>query len=233
VRVEDDREAAHYVYTQPCVGGRRPAGWQAERAARGRSPVGGWFALQARLEAASVRAFLDLERDLEAHGAAPLARAARRAAADEVLHAAMCAGLARRHGARVEPRATSGAAPGSLLELALENAVEGCVREAYGAVIATWQAQAAVDPLVRAVMARIAADETRHAALSRAIDAWALPRLDDEGRAVVAAARLAAVRELEIGEAVGPELVAAAGLPDLATARALHAGLCATLWEVA
>jgi hypothetical protein len=54
----------------------------------------------------------------------------------------------------------------SLEELAVENAVEGCVRETYGALTAIWQARTAKDPSVAAAVRRIARDETRHAALS-------------------------------------------------------------------
>jgi len=54
----------------------------------------------------------------------------------------------------------------ALVDVALENAVEGCVRETYGALIATRQAEAASDPVVRRAMRKIAADETAHAALS-------------------------------------------------------------------
>ena len=47
--------------------------------------------------------------------------------------------------------------------IAIENAVEGCVRESFGALLATWQAKTAGDARVRAAMKRIARDETRHA----------------------------------------------------------------------
>ena len=47
--------------------------------------------------------------------------------------------------------------------VAIENAVEGCVRETFGALIASWQAEHARDPGIKRLMRSIARDETRHA----------------------------------------------------------------------
>src|SRR5438874_1565394 len=81
-------------------------------------------------DAASVRAFADLVADLVALGAPPeLREASVAAAADEVRHAQMCAQLARTHGAAITRELIAPAARRKLRELALENAVEGCVRE--------------------------------------------------------------------------------------------------------
>ncbi len=65
----------------------------------------------------------------------------------------------------------------SLEALAVENAVEGCVRETMGALFAMHQAASAADPHVRATMVSIAPDETRHAALGWAVAEWALDSL--------------------------------------------------------
>lgn len=154
-----------------CAIGRRPAGL-VEMDASCTDLVGAFFARAAQLEAASVDAFRVLQRELRAHGAPRglLARATR-AANDEIAHARMTAAIARRFGGRfakprVEPREVR-----SLEEIALENATEGCVNETYGALVATFQARVAGDPRVRAAMARIARDETRHAALARDVAA--------------------------------------------------------------
>lgn len=65
--------------------GRTPAGLAPARHAPAPSPLGGWFAAAAHLEAASVHAFEQLHDELAAHGApARLRRAARRARRDEV-----------------------------------------------------------------------------------------------------------------------------------------------------
>jgi hypothetical protein len=80
--------------------------------------------------------------------------------------------------------------------VATENVVEGCVRETYGALDATWIAQNARDPRVRAAMETIARDETRHAALSWQIFRWSGRLLGAAARRRIAAARVAAVRQL-------------------------------------
>jgi hypothetical protein len=111
----------------------------------------------------------------------------------------------------------------SLAELALENAVEGCTREAFGAVVAGHQAGAAATPEMRAALATIADEEMGHAELSWAIHEWALTRLDETEAAAIEAARLAAVASVAAGDyATEPaEVRAAVGLPDAATGRAL------------
>jgi hypothetical protein len=193
----------------------------------GRRPEG--LLSDGTVEAASVPAFERLAEELEAHGAPErLVRAARSAAGDEVRHARAMELLARRHGAplpevRVEPFR-----PRSLEALALENAIEGCVRETYGALLSGWQARTAGDAEVRHVMGPIAEEELRHAELSWALDAWAARRLDAEARARVREARHEALRTLEreVEEQVTPEeLVQVAGLPSREAARELLRGL--------
>jgi hypothetical protein len=222
---------AHWTIGPLCIGGRRPGGYRRSR--HDVTTPGGFFAEQARLEAASVTAFVDLARALEAHHAPRLlVAAARRAAVDEVVHAVLTARIARRFGATPGLRLRRAAPVPDLEELARDNAVEGCVRETWAALVATWQAQAAADPEIRAAMRRVAPDESRHATLSRAIHRWAMRRLDAAARARVQAARAAAIEELAatVGAAVPAELAAAAGLPVGGTATRLFAGLAATAW---
>ena len=64
----------------------------------------------------------------------------------------------------------------------LENAIEGCVRETYGAVVNLVEARASSDPVVRKAMRSIADDECRHAELAWAVAAWLRPRLTREER---------------------------------------------------
>ena len=197
-----------------CVGGRRPAGYAASLV-DGRS-VGGFLAEQARLEAASVRAFLELAHALAFHGApSALVQACRAAAGDEIVHAVLIGRLARAFG--VTP-IIDDAPPASLpaLEaLARANAVEGCIRETWGAAVATWQAHASSHPAIRAAMRQIAPDETKHANLSDAIHQWAMQQLDSDARERVGIARAIALAELANSlECAVPEcLVDIAGLP--------------------
>jgi hypothetical protein len=214
--------------------GRVPAGLARARIARAPSALGDHFAVMAHLEAASVHAFRRLHRELVVHGApARLLRAARRARRDEVRHAQRTSRMARRFGGDpVRPRVSSLEAR-ALDAVAIENAVEGCVRETFGALQASFQAANAADAGIARLMRSIARDETRHAALSWAVARWASRRLDAAAREALAARCREAVEALRGGAESGvpPELAARAGLPDAAQHRALVAALEAELWE--
>ncbi|HZS42043.1 MAG TPA: ferritin-like domain-containing protein [Polyangia bacterium] len=210
--------------------GRAPANLRAARAPSGGDAIGRELAIAAHLEAASVSAFERLRDELRAHGAPPsLIRAAERARKDEVRHARMTAALAKRHGAAPPPVELCGDLPQvrELESIAVENAVEGCARESWGALIATWQSRTAGDPRLRALAESIAPDETRHAELAWAVARWAEPRLSAAARRRVRDARRRALAELAAAAAVEPApiLVERLGLPRarpaLALARAL------------
>lgn len=214
-----------------CVG-RRPEGLVAAKGADG-SALARHFAEAARLEAASVEAFRILERELAAHGAPrSLLRACDRARADEVRHARAMAKLARRYGARVEKPRVERRGIRDLFAIAAENAVEGCVNETYGALEGLHQARAAKDPEIRKVMAEIARDEIRHAALSWRVAAWIEPRLSADERARLRDLRARAVLSLAQRNAQAPDasIVAQAGVPDAHAATALAASLREQLW---
>ena len=217
------------------IAGRRPAGLARPRLRRATDVLGGYLAGVAHLESASVKAFEHLRDELDRFGApAELVRAARRSARDEVRHARVTGRLARSHGVGVPSvHASSPSAARSLASMAIENAVEGCVRETFGALVAAWQARHAGDPGIARMMAAIATDETRHAALAWAIAGWAEPRLDAKSRRAVRAARLSAVRVLrrEARVAFPPVLMRLAGLPSAARASALLDALDDGLWS--
>jgi hypothetical protein len=183
----------------------------------------------AHLEAASVDAFKTLRNELRAHGApSALVSGAGKAARDEARHARVTRALARRHGGRFQKPVVVRAPLRDLETIATENVVEGCVRETMGALVATHQALAARDPVVRAAMIRIARDETRHAALAHSVHDWAMRRLDRAARARVESARRAAVSALVTTRSkLDPEAQAALGLPSpeevVAMSRALFA----------
>lgn len=98
-----------------------------------------------------------------------------------------------------------------------------CVRETFGALVGLWQAQTARDPRVRAIMQRVARDETRHASLSWDIDRWARTKLAPAAIARIDRARAQALRSLEreAGATPHPALVEQAGLPSGAAHREL------------
>lgn len=203
-----------------CVGGRRYAGLRRTRVRKADSPEARWLRELTHLEAASIASFRLLEAELATLGA-PLAlrQKARAAARDEVRHTAMVGGLAQKHGAaglsppRGTPRARK---PRSLEAFALENAVEGCVRETLGAFVALWQSVHADDALVRATFAEIASDETGHAALAFEIAAWAEPRLSPPARRRIARRVVAATREFTDHRSVPDRGVPELGLPSSA-----------------
>jgi hypothetical protein len=107
--------------------------------------------------------------------------------------------------------------------MALENAVEGCVRETYSALECAWQAEVAVDPVVRAAMKRIARDELRHLALAWEVHAWAMGRLGRDDRARVRGAQRCEIAVLlgEVSTDPHTSLVDTAGLPRAFQSRAL------------
>jgi hypothetical protein len=206
-----------------CVG-RRPEQLRADPG-RGRTTVGARLASLAQLEAASVPAFTSLAADLREHGAPRSLRlAARRARADEVRHALAMRRHARRHGGVPRSPQASPRRSRSLVDIAIENAREGCVREAYGAVVARFQATRAGDVVLRRALEVIAGDEAKHATLALRVDAWARRRLGPADRARVETARREAIAELRaqlVLDDPGPEVAAALGLPRPAEARAL------------
>lgn len=159
--------------------GRRPAGLE-------QSGTTATF-----LEAASVVAFARLSHELRLLRAPRrLVRAAQRSRREELRHTRMMRAI-ERASARVT---VAPARRRSILEIAIENAVEGCVRETYGAAVALWQSQHAREH--RATFARIARDEARHAVLAHKVDAFLARRLSARERAVVNDARREAIAEL-------------------------------------
>ncbi|HEX7664449.1 MAG TPA: hypothetical protein VF407_08065 [Polyangiaceae bacterium] len=234
VTVIDDTEAGVTVECTYCVGiaGRRPDGLRAAETIATSDRVGRYFAEMAHLEAASVHAFRIMGHELAALGApSEILVAIERARKDEVLHTRITAKLARAHGAKPQKACVARAKKRSLEAVAIENAVEGCVRETFAAVLASWQGEHAEDQNVRSAMASIAVDETRHAALSWRVAEWIESRLDRAAKARVDEARLGAIAalEAELEGDIHPTLARAVGLPSVAVQRRLLAELAASL----
>jgi|GEM_PF-420821 len=197
--------------------------------------LGTTFASIAELEAASVVAFERLAAELAHHGAPEsLIDEAKRSAWDEVVHTAMMKDLAARFGsnARLPYPDAANTCARDLFDIALENAVEGCVRETFGALQATHQAAHATDSQVADAMRVIADDETRHAALAWDIAAWIEPQLSSEQRLALKSARDRAIDTLctELRVEHDKHVVAVAGAPSAADARRMLDALHAQLW---
>ncbi|HEY1954931.1 MAG TPA: ferritin-like domain-containing protein [Polyangiaceae bacterium] len=214
--------------------GRLPSGLRDDFAGARADAVGDWLARAAYLEAAAVDAFAILAAELGAHGAPrALVRAAERAGADEVRHAREMGALARAFGGEPAVPSVGPRNVRAVAEIALENAIEGCVRETFGALVATWQAEHASDFRVRAAMKRIARDETRHAALGWRVFDWAASRLGSADRLHVEHAMQVAVAELEAANRAEPDrrLARTLGLPNSREALALVAAMRSELWQ--
>ena len=218
---------------EPVCAGRRPAGLVSLGVDRAASKLGEYLARTAHLEAASVIAFERLAEELSLHQApAELVERALLAREDEQRHAAVMLELALSRGGQPEAVRTHQFRPRGVLELALENAVEGCIRETYGALVGAHQATRAKDLELRMAFRCIAPDEARHAALAHAVHGWACERLDPGARERLRKAQLTAVFELarECSLTPDPELIEAAGLPDAGMACALLGELTRELW---
>lgn len=174
--------------------GRRPLG-HVERPPAG-TDLPAFLAHCATLEAASVLAFDQLADRLAAWSApALLVARCRRAAADEAVHAHLLTALAHRRGATVEPPIQR-ELPVDLAAAALDNAVEGCVHEAWSALTCAVTARDSHDPELRAIYTRLAADEAGHAQLAWDLHTWFLAQLSADQRASVTAAQHAAITGL-------------------------------------
>ena len=131
------------------------------------------WAEDAQAEAASVPAFLLLAQELMLLGAPmSLVDAALDAAEDEIRHAQSCAAIASQLcGALVVPRipVTPRRKPlgraDSLIRLAVESWLDGCLNEGGASARAAEAAYSAEKPSMRNVLSGVATDEARHAKL--------------------------------------------------------------------
>jgi hypothetical protein len=224
-----------YGETLCFVTGRRPRGLRPCGPDRAAGRVARYLSRMAHLEAASVSAFTMLARELEAHGAPRRLRDdAVRAAKDEARHARVVGDLAERAGGSVRRLRVRAGRPRSLEAMAIENAVEGCVRETFGAAVAIAQSLTASNPLVRGAMRRIAGDETGHAELSWRVARWLEGRLDRAARDRVARARRRAALSVtkSARATVHPSLVEQLGIPAAPLASAIAEDLARTLWRL-
>jgi hypothetical protein len=215
-----------------CAIGRRPPGLCPERDGPARSETGAYLARVAQLEHASIYAFYQLIQELRAHQAPEELRLmALDAMLDEVRHARDMRTLARDFGAETVWAQVKQTALRSLLEIAIDNAREGCVRETFGALLATYQAECAQDGRVQRAMAQIAEDETRHAMLSWKLKAWFSSLLSERERAQVSEAEAQAQAELasELEVELPESLRRALGLPSADVAAVLFKRLSRAL----
>jgi hypothetical protein len=198
--VAGDSGQAARAYFQQCVGGRPwVVGGQVTVANLvGEIPHDSLSQLEHELalawaqdglvEHASVAAFARVVGELLSIGApAELIRATQQAIADELEHARLCFDLASRHaGAVLGPGSlcllakptifgtVSDSRAGDPVAIALAMLEEGCINETVAAAEAAVAALQCREPGAKSVLERIAADETRHAALAWRTLRWLL-----------------------------------------------------------
>ncbi|HMF40658.1 MAG TPA: hypothetical protein VKQ32_08185 [Polyangia bacterium] len=182
----------------------------------------------ATFEHASVPAFARISTTLVALGApARLVEATHRAALDEIRHARLAFGLAAAYGGKpVAPgplpdlQRAAAVTASTRAELAAETVVDGCLAEGVAAAAAEEAARRAADPVVRATLQAVAADEASHAEL-----AWDIVRWCCEGGDAALGDRLCSLVD-RAPQVVGPALPA-----DLERQLEAHGHLGAAAWR--
>jgi hypothetical protein len=152
---------------------------------------------------------------------------------DEIRHARVMRSLARRRGGALRDVDVPSLPIRGLEDIARENAVEGCVAETIGAIVATYQAAHARDATVRNALGRIAQDETRHAELAWDVLGWSLARQAPEERQGTLSAMRDAARGTSAASisARSRSLRDELGLPDRAAAERILGVARNLLWS--
>lgn len=205
-----EREASSHGGRTPSTGGFH--GREAKSAAAAWAQAGLY-------EHASVASFARFALELLALGAPPsLLREVSRASTDELHHAELCFGLARRFaGAPVEPGPLAipkhaFARLGDPVATAVALFEEGCVNESIAACEAADAAELCSDAEVRAVLETLAQDERRHAVAAWAALRWLIEQYGEQVAAPLRA-RVAALRVARVSSDVpADEQLAAFGL---------------------
>lgn len=194
--------------------GRRHVSWEARGLAVARDPVARWIAESAADEAASVRSFRALRSECGRLGVLREFRSRlNRAAQDEVRHARIMERLAWARGAARPKQKFARIRPRPLVDIARENAREGCVAETFAALLTVHQAHNAPDPELRAALLPVAADECEHAELAWALHRALLYELTPADRETVHRELLEGIAALACDEGGGSP-----GLPEQARA---------------
>jgi hypothetical protein len=175
--VEGSARLAHLERTRGWLGACAPPDCSRLSSEQRRQLASGWSRL-GLMEHASVAAFARFTLQLLSLGApAALVEQSQQALADELVHAGLCFGLAS---AYADEPLGPGPLPTeqaldlcSLEDIAALTLHEGCIGETMAALEASEARATALDPAVREVLARIEADERRHAQLAWRFVIWA------------------------------------------------------------
>mgnify|MGYP000088379020 FL=1 len=232
--------AVHSTYTCPRpVLGRLPNGLHlTNNQAVTQSSVnviGQYLADMTAMETAAITAFYYLSRELEAYAApAELIARAREAVLEETRHSEMAALLAASFDAEMPEISVDDFCLRPLYEIALENAVEGCVNETFAAACGLWQSEYAQLDVFRKVIGHITEEEMGHAALSWDIHQWIMPQLSQAEQEQIHRAQASAVDSLvdDFKQESNPVLHQAFGLPTKEDATRLFTQLKNSVWAM-
>ncbi|MGB1311178.1 MAG: hypothetical protein ACPG47_08190 [Leucothrix sp.] len=229
--------ALHSPYTcaRP-VPGRLPNGLHLTDTQSSPNVLGQYLADMTAMETAAITAFYYLSRELEAYNApAELITRARKAMLEETRHSEMAALLAASFDAEMPEVSVDDFCLRSLYEIALENAVEGCVNETFAAACGLWQSEHAQLGVFRQVIGHITEEEMGHASLSWDIHQWIMPQLSEAEQEQVRIAQAEAVESLvdEFKQESNPVVQQAFGLPSKDDAARLFTQLKESVWAVA
>jgi hypothetical protein len=232
--------AVHSPYTCPRpVPGRLPNGLQLshEQAATQSSVnvLGQYLADMTAMETAAITAFYYLSLELKAYDApAELIARAQQAILEETRHSEMAALLAASFDADMPEVMVDDFCLRSLYEIALENAVEGCVNETFAAACGLWQSEYAQLDVFRKVISHITEEEMGHAELSWKIHQWIMPQLSEVQQEQIRIAQAKAVDSLvsDFKQESNPVLQQAFGLPTKDDASRLFMQLKNSVWRV-
>ena len=116
-----------------------------------------------------------------------------------------------------------------IFEVALHNAVEGCVHETWSALIANWQsAHLEEDPDLCIIYHKIGQDETNHGQLAWDLHHWFLSQLTKNQQKTIKKSQQQAIARLLINNG-NMEYIAGLGLPTTQQAQMLTSIFCAEL----
>ena len=224
VDANGDELIACEMLMEPFCEGRRHA--FVDLVHRSKGSVQAFLQQAAQAEMASIQAFLHLRKELTEHQAPQyLLDRCLQAAREEVHHARLLGQVCHRMGWEVQSPTSKCTAQRSLVELARENMVEGCINEAYSALQAHIQSQKVSDPTLKTIFAIIAKDESQHAELAKEIHQWMLGQLSQEELQSVEEAKAIALQQLiafhQQSKAPSKVKIATLGLPTQQEAMAL------------
>ena len=161
------------------------------------SALGNYFASVSNAEASSIAAFLQLRKELAFHNAPKeLQDRCFGAAKQEVEHARVMVKMAENHQGKLAPFIFGEFQPRSLIDLALDNAIEGCIFETFSALKLLQQAHNSAHPVLAQTLKQIALDEVSHAELAWDIHKYLLTRLSNEEMKIVLKAQQEAIQRL-------------------------------------